>query len=91
MKKECDKYAIPITIHMGNGLSVFQAATLSCAASYSQTFLQEFQEGLANQFIENNNSTWKYKQGNIISSTLYGIGVNDKEIYDLIEKKGLKN
>lgn len=91
MKKECDKYAIPITIHMGNGLSVFQAATLSCAASYSQTFLQEFQEGLANQFIENNNSTWKYKQGNIISSTLYGIGVNDKEIYDLIEKKGIKN
>jgi len=85
IKKECDKYGIPVAIHMGNGLSVFQAATLSCAASYEQTYLQEFQEGLANQFSNHDQGKWKYEKGNIISTDSYGIGVDDSSVTEMIE------
>ena len=90
IKKECDTYGIPVTIHMGNGLSVFQAATLSCAASYEQEYLQEFQEGLANQFSINSESEWRFHRGNITTSGLYGIGVNDENIIQLINRFGKK-
>ena len=85
IKKECDKYETPVAIHMGNGLSVFQAATLSCAASYQQTYLQEFQEGLANQFSEHDESQWKYLGGSISVPESYGIGVDNHSVTEMIE------
>ena len=85
IKRECDKYETPVAIHMGNGLSVFQAATLSCAASYKQTYLQEFQEGLANQFSKHDESQWKYLSGNISVPQSYGIGVANHSVSEMIE------
>ena len=40
-KEIAEKVAVPTTPHMGSGVSVFQAATLQCAAVASPEFLQE--------------------------------------------------
>ena len=44
-KEIAAKAGITITPHMGSGVSVFQAATLQCAAVASPEYLQEFQGG----------------------------------------------
>ena len=54
---------IPVTPHMGNGVSVFQAATLQCAAVSSPELLQEFQGGLSNLLDQATDTGWALRDG----------------------------
>lgn len=53
----------PVTPHMGNGVSVFQAATLQCAAVSSPDLLQEFQGGLSNLLNAASDTGWTLRDG----------------------------
>ena len=56
---------VPTTPHMGNGVSVFQAATLQCAAVSSPELLQEFQGGLSNLLQEASDTGWQLNRRRI--------------------------
>ena len=66
---------IPVTPHMGNGVSVFQAATLQCAAVSSPELLQEFQGGLSNLLQDASDTGWKLEDGAFNLPDRPGIGV----------------
>ena len=66
---------IPATPHMGNGVSVFQAATLQCAAVSSSELLQEFQGGLSNLLRDASNTGWSLEGGAFRLPDRPGLGV----------------
>ena len=66
---------ITTTPHMGTGVSVFQAATLQCAAVASPEYLQEFQGGLSDRLAEASDTAWQYKDGGFVLPDRPGIGV----------------
>ncbi len=66
---------IPVTPHMGNGVSVFQAATLQCAAVSSPDLLQEFQGGLSNLLQDASDTGWTLRDGAFDLPDRPGIGV----------------
>ena len=66
---------IPVTPHMGNGVSVFQAATLQCAAVSSSELLQEFQGGLSNLLQDASDTGWRLDDGAFKLPDRSGIGV----------------
>ena len=70
---------IPATPHMGNGVSVFQAATLQCAAVSSPELLQEFQGGLSNLLQDASDTGWQLKDGEFILPDRPGLGVSINE------------
>ena len=74
---------IPVTPHMGNGVSVFQAATLQCAAVSSPELLQEFQGGLSNLLRDASHTSWKLQDGEFRLPDRAGLGVTIDE--DAIE------
>ncbi len=65
----------PVTPHMGNGASVFQAATLQCAAVSSSSLLQEFQGGLSTLLSDASDSAWTMHDGIFALPDRPGIGV----------------
>jgi L-alanine-DL-glutamate epimerase-like enolase superfamily enzyme len=77
------KAGIPTTPHMGTGVSVFQAATLQCAALASPEYLQEFQGGLSDKLGDASGSAWSYKDGAFKLPDRPGIGADLDE--DAIE------
>ncbi len=70
---------IPVTPHMGNGVSVFQAATLQCAAVSSPELLQEFQGGLSNLLKHASDTGWQLNEGQFHLPDRPGIGVTINE------------
>jgi D-galactarolactone cycloisomerase len=66
---------IPVTPHMGTGVSVFQAATLQCAALASPNLLQEFQGGLSDKLGNASDSGWSYRDGDFVLPDRPGLGV----------------
>ena len=70
---------IPVTPHMGNGVSVFQAATLQCAAVSSPELLQEFQGGLSNLLQDASDTGWQLKDGEFQLPDRPGLGVSIDE------------
>ena len=70
---------IPVTPHMGNGVSVFQAATLQCAAVSSPELLQEFQGGLSNLLRGASDTGWQLKDGEFVLPDRPGLGVSIDE------------
>ena len=67
------------TTHMGSGVSVFQAATLQCAAVASPDYLQEFQGGLSDRLDKASDTGWKYADGGFKLPDRPGIGVEIHE------------
>ncbi len=70
---------IPVTPHMGNGVSIFQAATLQCAAVSSPELLQEFQGGLSNLLHDASDTGWTLRDGRFHLPDRPGIGVTIDE------------
>ncbi len=70
---------IPVTPHMGNGVSVFQAATLQCAAVSSPELLQEFQGGLSNLLGEASDTAWCISGGAFELPDRPGVGAEIDE------------
>jgi galactonate dehydratase len=70
---------IPTTPHMGTGVSVFQAATLQCAAVASPEYLQEFQGGLSDKLGESSDTAWSYRDGAFTLPDRPGIGASIDE------------
>ncbi len=70
---------IPVTPHMGNGISVFQAATLQCAAVSSLDLLQEFQGGLSNLLQDASDTAWQLQNGEFHLPDRAGLGVSIDE------------
>jgi galactonate dehydratase len=70
---------VPTTPHMGSGVSVFQAATLQCAAVASPDYLQEFQGGLSDRLDKASDTGWKYADGGFKLPDRPGIGVEIHE------------
>ena len=66
---------VPTTPHMGNGVSVFQAATLHCAAVASPLMLQEFQSGLSTLLRDATHSAWRSEVGAFVLPEAAGLGV----------------
>ena len=77
--KIASQYGIPTTPHMGSGVSVFQAATLQCAAVASADYLQEFQGGLSDRLDKASDTGWKYADGGFVLPDRPGIGVEINE------------
>ena len=70
---------IKTTPHMGSGVSVFQAATLQCAAIAPPDYLQEFQGGLSDRLEKASDTAWKYENGGFKLPDRPGIGVEINE------------
>ncbi|NKB66100.1 MAG: hypothetical protein GKR89_03480 [Candidatus Latescibacteria bacterium] len=70
---------IPCTPHMGNGLAVFQAATLHFAAACTDEYLQEYQAGLAVRANLVASTDWIYAEGGFNLSHRPGLGVSVDE------------
>ena len=70
---------VPTTPHMGNGLSVFQAATLHCAAVSSAELLQEFQSGLSALVTDACETAWTLQDGEFRLPEVPGLGVEVRE------------
>lgn len=70
---------IPTTPHMGNGVSVFQAATLHCAAVSSPELLQEFQSGLSTLLSDATSTRWQARDGEFVLPEAPGLGVEVDE------------
>ena len=66
---------LPVTPHMGNGVSIFQAATLQCAALSSPELLQEFQGGLSNLLADASDTGWRLEDGAFHLPDRPGLGV----------------
>ena len=64
---------------MGNGVSVFQAATLQCAAVASPELLQEFQGGLSNLLRDASDTGWQLTDGSFTLPDRPGLGVGIDE------------
>ena len=73
------KAGILTTPHMGTGVSVFQAATLQCAAVAPPDYLQEFQGGLSDRLEKASDTAWKYADGGFVLPDRPGIGVEINE------------
>ena len=80
---------IPTTPHMGTGVSIFQAATLQCAALASPEYLQEFQGGLSDKLGDASDSAWVYKDGAFKLPDRPGIGadLDESSIEPFISRK----
>ena len=78
-KEIAAKAGIPTTPHMGSGVSVFQAATLQCAAVASPEYLQEFQGGLSDRLADASDTAWQYADGGFELPDRPGIGVEIDE------------
>ena len=77
--KIASQCGVPTTPHMGSGVSVFQAATLQCAAVASPDYLQEFQGGLSDRLDKASDTGWKYADGGFVLPDRPGIGVEINE------------
>ena len=73
------KAGIKTTPHMGSGVSVFQAATLQCAAVAPPDYLQEFQGGLSDRLEKASDTAWQYADGGFVLPDRPGIGVEINE------------
>jgi L-alanine-DL-glutamate epimerase-like enolase superfamily enzyme len=71
--------SVPTTPHMGTGVSVFQAATLQCAAVSSPEFLQEFQGGLSDRLGDAGETAWTYRDGKFTLPDRPGTGATIDE------------
>ena len=69
------KVGIPSTPHMGNGLAVFQAASLQFAAACDGEYLQEYQAGLAERAALVSETAWSYSGGGFRLPDCPGLGV----------------
>ena len=69
------KVGIPSTPHMGNGLAVFQAASLHFAAACDGEYLQEYQAGLAQRAALVSETAWRYAAGGFRLPDRPGLGV----------------
>jgi galactonate dehydratase len=80
---------IPTTPHMGTGVSVFQAATLQCAAVASPEFLQEFQGGLSDKLGDASSTDWAYDNGIFRLPDRPGIGaaIDEEAIEPFVVRK----
>ncbi len=80
---------IPTTPHMGSGVSVFQAATLQCAAVSSPEFLQEFQGGLSDKLGDAADTAWRYDGGMFKLPDRPGLGadIDQAEIEPFIVRR----
>lgn len=67
---------IPTTPHMGSGVSIFQAATLQCAAISSPEFLQEFQGGMSDKLGDAGDTAWQYSDGMFRLPDRPGVGAD---------------
>lgn len=81
---------IPTTPHMGNGVSIFQAATLHCATVASPSMLQEFQSGLSTLLRDATETAWQLERGMFILQDVVGLGVSVDEaaLADYVVPKG---
>jgi D-galactarolactone cycloisomerase len=70
---------IPTTPHMGNGVAVFQAATLQFSAICEPTHLQELQAGHYEKTKALTDSAWVYKDGGFALPDRPGLGVEVDE------------
>ncbi|MFW6174244.1 MAG: mandelate racemase/muconate lactonizing enzyme family protein [Chloroflexota bacterium] len=70
---------IPTTPHMGNGIAVFQAATLHFSAVCQPTHLQELQAGHYQKTREVTDSAWAYRDGVMKLPDRPGLGVEVRE------------
>ena len=78
-KEIAAKAGITTTPHTGSGVSVFQAATLRCAAVASPEYLQEFQGGLSDRLAEASDTGWQYRDGGFELPDRPGIGIEINE------------
>ncbi|MEE3216525.1 MAG: enolase C-terminal domain-like protein, partial [Pseudomonadota bacterium] len=67
------------TPHMGNGLAVFQAATLHFAAACDGQYLQEYQAGLAERGASIGSTDWQYDEGAFVVPDTPGLGIQIDE------------
>jgi galactonate dehydratase len=72
---------LSVTPHMGNGLAVFQAATLHFSAACKPSHLQEFQHGLAELTRKTGiaETAWTYRNGAFDLPDRAGFGVTVAE------------
>ena len=70
---------VPTTPHMGNGVSIFQAATLHCAAIASAHLLQEFQSGLSTLLRDATKTAWELQDGSFTLPDARGLGLEVNE------------
>jgi len=70
---------IPTTPHMGNGVAVFQAATLQFSAVCEPTHLQELQAGHYEKTQAITDSAWVYRDGSFTLPDRPGLGVEVDE------------
>ena len=70
---------IPATPHMGNGVAVFQAATLQFSAICEPTHLQELQAGHYEKTKALTDSAWTYSDGGFTVPDRPGLGVEVDE------------
>ncbi len=70
---------IPTTPHMGNGVAVFQAATLHFSAVCEPTHLQEMQAGLYEKARALTDSAWVYRDGGFVLPDRPGLGAEVDE------------
>ena len=70
---------VPSTPHMGNGLHVFQAATLHLATACGDECLQEYQAGLAERGNLVGRTAWNYTNGGFDLPDAPGLGVDIDE------------
>ena len=76
---QADAAGIPSTPHMGNGLAVFQAATLHFATACTGDYLQEYQAGLAERAALVADTAWTYADGGFRLPDRPGLGVEIDE------------
>ena len=74
-----EEAGIPVTIHMGSGSAIFQAATLHFSAICRPTHLQEYQAGLTARTADAMDSAWQYADGMIRLPDAPGLGVDISE------------
>ena len=73
--QEAGAAGLPSTPHMGNGLAVFQAATLHFATACGGEYLQEYQAGLAERARLVADTAWTYADGGFSLPDRPGLGV----------------
>ena len=74
-----EKAGIPVTVHMGSGSAIFQAATFLFSAICKPTHLQEYQAGLTARTADAMGTAWQYVDGSVRVPDAPGLGVEVSE------------
>ncbi len=77
--RQADETGIPVTVHMGGGSAIFQAATFHLAAVCHPTHLQEYQAGLTAKTGDAVDSGWQFDQGVVVVPERPGLGIEVNE------------